>query len=113
MDTINEEFFYIEIQQPQPPEFRLYYDDQGNVICYTCEKLEGKYIVIDRETYVECRPDLKIMNGEIVRDKTGTYVTRLELSDKGTTTAIEDINIVVNSNYSGKTNTWDLVTHDL
>jgi hypothetical protein len=29
------------------PEFRLYYDDKGNVICYSCEKLEGNYIVID------------------------------------------------------------------
>ena len=23
------------------PEFRLYYDDSGKVICYTCEKLPG------------------------------------------------------------------------
>jgi hypothetical protein len=112
MDTINEDFFYIEIQQPSPPEFRLYYDDQGKVVCYTCDKLEGKYIVIDKETYVECRPDLLIVDGEIKRDKTGTYTTKLELSSKGTMTAVEDICIVVDDNYTGKTNNWELVTHD-
>ena len=30
------------------PEFRLYYDESGKVICYTCEKLPGNYIVIDK-----------------------------------------------------------------
>ena len=29
------------------PEFRLYYDDKGKVLFYSCEKPEGDYIVID------------------------------------------------------------------
>ena len=41
--------FVIIFEAPKivPPEFRLYYDDTGRVICYTCEKLPGKYIVIE------------------------------------------------------------------
>jgi hypothetical protein len=27
------------------PEFRLYYDDKGKVLFYSCEKPEGNYIV--------------------------------------------------------------------
>ncbi len=34
------------------PEFRLYYDDRGCAIAYTCEKLEGNYIIIDATTFV-------------------------------------------------------------
>ena len=44
------------------PEFRLYYDDKGYVITYTCEKLEGNYIVIDALAFAEARPDVRVVN---------------------------------------------------
>jgi hypothetical protein len=42
-----------EAPKIEPPEFRLYYDEKGNVICYTCEKLEGNYVIIDAQTFAE------------------------------------------------------------
>jgi len=50
----------------QQVEFRLYYDDNGSVLFYTCEKPEGKYIVIDSLVYAACRMDIKIVDGNII-----------------------------------------------
>jgi hypothetical protein len=47
------------------PEFRLYYDERGCVLFYTCEKPEGNYIVIDSNTYAQGRPDVRVVDGKI------------------------------------------------
>jgi hypothetical protein len=80
-------------------EFRLYYDDEGDVLCYSCDDLEGKYIVVDNNTYAEGRHDLKIFNGSIVRSILGV-VYKLVPGDTGLACAAEDISFVVDSNYS-------------
>ena len=64
----NEEEYIILWQPPklEPPEFRLYYDDKGAVICYTGDKsMTGNYIVIDAQTFAAARPDIKIIDGRI------------------------------------------------
>ena len=87
-------------------EYRLYYDDKGNVICYTNEKLEGNYIIIDAQTHAEARMDLKVLEGRIVRSIEGTVVTRLVPSMFGTRCAAEDISIVVPDDYLGGVVWW-------
>jgi len=44
------------------PEYRLYYDDEGNILFYSCEKPEGNFIRIDRQSYSEMRYDIKIID---------------------------------------------------
>ena len=78
----------------EKPEFRLYYDERGNVLFYTCEKPDGDYIVIDALTYAESRPDLKIVDGRIVRGGASTLSSRLHKSTEGTLCEAEDISIV-------------------
>lgn len=75
-------------------EFRLYYDDQGKVLFYTCEQLEGNYIVIDSQTYAECRPDIRIIDGKIVKDNQGAIINKLVPSSNGISCALIDINII-------------------
>lgn len=87
-------------------EYRLYYDDKGNVICYTNEKLEGNYITIDAQTHAEARMDLKVLEGRIVRSIEGTVVTRLVPSMFGTRCASEDMCIVVPDDYLGGVVWW-------
>lgn len=43
-----------EFKWPDPvlATYRLYYNDDGSPKCYTMETLPGKYIEVDRETYV-------------------------------------------------------------
>ena len=48
-DTSSDFVIVWEPPKLEPPEFRLYYDDTGAVICYTGDKsIEGNYIVIDK-----------------------------------------------------------------
>lgn len=78
----------------EKPEFRLYYDDRGSVICYTCEKLEGDYIVVDAMTFAEARPDVKVIDGRLIRAGNGAVISRYYPSQSGIMCEVEDISIV-------------------
>ena len=96
------------------PEFRLYYDDKGNALFYTCEKPEGNYIIIDATTYAIGRPDVRVIDGKISTVVASAVVSKLMPSKKdGITCAEEDISIVVNKKYKGKTIKWNLTTYEL
>lgn len=92
---------------PETLEFRLYFDDNGKVICYTTEKLEGNYLVVDKQSYLEARTDLRIINGEIVKTQHGAIVTKLVPSTKGIRCASNDVNIIVPDSYDGPSITWN------
>lgn len=79
------------------PEFRLYHDDDGNVLFYTCEKPEGNYIVIDSLTYAEARPDLKVVGGKAVKINHSSIISVLRPSSEGTLCEREDISIITNT----------------
>ena len=61
------EYLVAEETVPEPVEFRLYYNDDGSVKHYTCEKLDGDYIIIDQQTYSEMRMDIRVKDGKISR----------------------------------------------
>jgi len=107
----------IVIWEPKPLpkiEFRLYYDDKGKVVCYTCEKLEGNYIVIDAQTYAIGRPDVRVVDGKISTVAPSAIVTKLMIDETtGTECAYEDVSIIVDSSYSGKKQKWKLDIHEL
>lgn len=112
---MNEDVIVIwEAPKIEAPEFRLYYDDTGKVITYTCEKLEGNYIVIDTQTYAAARPDVRVINEKISTVQTNTVVCKLMPDEKeGTICAIEDIDIIASSNYTGNTVKWKLNVYEL
>jgi hypothetical protein len=90
------------------PEFRLYYDDKGQVLFYTCDKPEGSYIVIDAMTFAESRPDVRVINGKIVKLSEVTVISKLVIDDYGITCTSENISIVVDESYDGPTTEWKL-----
>ena len=92
-------------------EYRLYYDDNGQVLFYTCDKPEGQYLVIDAQTYAECRFDLKIVNGNIIKNNYYT-ITKLTRSNEGTTCVDDNIAIVVNDSYIGNISCWAVETYE-
>ena len=94
------------------PEFRLYYNDRGDVLFYTCEKPIGNYVVIDSDTYAQGRPDVKVVDGKIVGAITGSVVSKLIQDDSGTTCATEDLSIIVDDSYNNITK-WKLKTYEL
>lgn len=81
------------------PEFRLYYDKQhGSVLFYTCEKPEGDYIIIDALTYAESRPDIKVIDGKIVKATNSVFYSRLHKSTDGMLCEVEDVSIITETN---------------
>lgn len=115
MNNDQDEYILIwDAPKLEKPEFRLYYDDKGQVITYTCEKLEGNYIVIDSQTFAECRPDVRVLNGKIVHTSSQSVVSKLVPNNTtGTNCAADDLSIVVTKNAKLKTTKWKLETYEL
>lgn len=110
-----EEYILIwEAPKLEKPEFRLYYDDKGHVVTYTCEKLPGNYVVIDSQTFAEGRPDIRVVDGRIVSSNSSAVVSKLvQDSKEGIICSAEDISILVNSSSKMKTQKWKLKTYEL
>jgi hypothetical protein len=105
---VSDEEYVIVWEAPEivKPEFRLYYDERGNVLFYTCEKPEGDYIVIDTQTFAEARPDIKVVDGKIVRGGASTISSRLHLATDGTLCEAEDVSVITEADGQY----WKLVT---
>jgi hypothetical protein len=95
------------------PEFRLYYDEKGCVLFYTCEKPEGNYVVIDSNTYAQGRPDVRVVDGKVTSLNVGSIVSKLVLDEQGIPCAEEDVSIVVDEHYRGNIIKWKLKTYEL
>ena len=99
MDNTEEEYTIIwEAPIIEKPEFRLYYDEKGYPLCYTCEKLDGNYVVIDALTFAEARPDVRVVDGSLVKASSGAVISRLYPSDEGVLTAKEDMSVITQTN---------------
>jgi len=79
------------------PEFRLYYDENGNVLFYTCEKPIGNFIIIDQPTYAQGRVDIKIVNNQIETIYDKNIISKLVLADEGVACTTEDVSIISNN----------------
>lgn len=75
-------------------ENRLYYDDAGQPVAYTNEEHEGKYIIVDQQTFNECRMDVRVVDGKVTRPNMITEFKKLVPSDEGVETVVEDVTIV-------------------
>jgi hypothetical protein len=99
----------------EPPEFRLYYDANGAVICYTGDKsMTGDYIVIDAQTFAAARPDVRVIDGRISTAGHKSVVYKLMPSkNNGVECIAEDVSIIAESSYEGKTKKWKLTIYEL
>ena len=88
-------------EPPPPPEFRLYYDDRGNVLFYSGEKPEGKYIVVDTQTFAEARMDVRVIDGIIRHNSTITQVYKLKPTTEGTLTHVDDVSLILEDDGDG------------
>jgi hypothetical protein len=109
---------YLIIWEPpklEPPEFRLYYDDKGKVICYSGDKsVEGDYIVIDAQTFIEGRMDVRVIDGKISRATPNAVVYKLMPNeDDGILCSAEDISIIADKSRKYKKQRWKLTIYEL
>jgi hypothetical protein len=112
-----EKDYIILWEQPklEPPEFRLYYDDNGNVLSYSGDKSGiGNYIIIDALTFAAARPDIKVFDNCISIASLNAAVHKLMPHDtEGIDCHPDDISLVVDSNYTDKKQKWKLTTYEL
>jgi hypothetical protein len=114
MNEQEEAIFFYEAPKIVPPEFRLYYDEKGHVVTYTCEKREGNYIVVDALTFAQARPDVRVIDGRISTVQPAMVITKLMPdTTHGTLCAEEDVSIVVQTNHAGKIQKWNLNIYEL
>jgi len=59
----------VDFSPPPPIEYRVYYDDNNNIVAYSNEDMPYKYIIVDREIWNQNRLDLKVHNGALVQLK--------------------------------------------
>jgi hypothetical protein len=102
-----------EAPKLEAPEFRLYYDDHGAVICYTGDKsVEGNYIVIDAQTFAEARPDVRVIDGRVSRVQPNAVVYKLMPDvEEGITCHPDDVSVIVDS--KEKHTKWKLNIYEL
>lgn len=77
-------------------EFRLYYNkDDGTPLFYSMDDVEGDYIIVDKETYVESPLSVCVVDGKlkkwVFRD-----VSKLVVGTEGTTCHSNDITVIAN-----------------
>lgn len=110
------EDFIILWEQPklEAPEFRLYYDDKGKVLCYSGDKsLEGNFIVIDALTFAEARPDIRVIDGKISTVQSNAVVYKLMPNEsEGVACHPEDISVIVDADMVDNTK-WKLNIYEL
>jgi hypothetical protein len=115
--TDNQQEYIILWEQPkmEPPEFRLYYNENGGVICYTGDKsMTGNYIVIDAQTFAAARPDVRVIDGRLSTAVPKSVVYKLMPdNNEGVECISEDISIIADDSYDGKTTKWNLNIYEL
>lgn len=99
------------VETPQI-EFRLYYAEDGSVLTYTCDHLEGQYIVIDKQTFAEARPDVKVVNGKVISAISNLIISKLKPNSVGVATHPEDISVIADENDKDKV-FWKLQVNEL
>lgn len=101
-----------EVEIPEI-EFRVYYDDNGNVLFYTCDKLAGNFLIIDKKTYAEMRLDVKVVDGKLIKYIPGVIISKLKPNKtKGITCSKDDISIIVDSKFKNKQK-WTMDRYEL
>lgn len=113
-ETTEDYVMVFEAPKIEPPEFRLYYDEEnGKVLFYTCEKPEGKYIVVDQVTFACARQDLRVLDGKLAKGFQSVVVSKLMPNDSlGVDCMIEDISIIADQE-EGVTQKWKLNVYEL
>jgi hypothetical protein len=89
-----EEFWGALANMPEPKAifYRLYYDENGDPICYTMEDLPGNYIEIDVDTYRRQPCNITVAKGKLVYIDQGI---KLRPSDSGVSCDPRDVCVVV------------------
>jgi hypothetical protein len=101
-------------QKSESLEYRLYFDEDGKVITYTCDKLPGNnFIVVSKEQFAEARSDILVKNGKVVYTHKVHNTYKFELnSEEGIRCSKYDVSILVDETES-EFNYWKMTVYEI
>ena len=86
------------LPEPKPVVLKLYYDDAGQPIVYSCDMLDGNYIEVDAETFAIASMQVRVVNGVLKHMPITVYSNKLVPGTSGVMCHFCDVSIVVNNN---------------
>jgi hypothetical protein len=94
-----EEFWDILHSMPEslPVFYRLYYNDQGQPVCYSLEDLPGNYIDIDAETFALAPANVRVVDNKLKYITTRTS-DKLVPGNTGTLCHPQNVAVIVEQN---------------
>lgn len=82
--------------ESKPISYRLYYNEDGSPKCYAMEDMPGKYIEVDRETYIGHLWNVRVVDNKLVILPPTITVNKLKpYQDTGTACHPKDVTVVV------------------
>jgi hypothetical protein len=97
--------------EPKPVSYRLYYNEDGTPKCYTMEDLPGKYVEIDRETYLAHLWNVRVIDNKLQIIPPAIAVNKLRPNEAvGTPCHTQDVCVIVSLDQSHTK--WKLITNE-
>lgn len=76
-------------------EYRLYYNkDTGEPISYSMEEIDGEFIIIDKETFVQSKMEVQVVKGKLHKKVYSVVYKLVPNKNEGTACHHTDISIV-------------------
>ena len=75
-------------------EYRLYHDGQGWPLFYSTERVEGNYVVVDKQTYLDSPKHIRVVEGKIKRIKV-LFGKKLVPAEQGQACDPADVCVIV------------------
>jgi hypothetical protein len=98
--------------ESKPVFYRLYYNDDGSPKCYTMEDLPGKYVEVDRETYVNHSWNVRVEDGKLCIVPVTRKVNKLRPSSAvGVYCHPDDVCVVTDQNQEHIK--WNMITYEV
>lgn len=101
-----------EWPEPVAVSYRLYYNDNGTPKCYRMEDMPGKYIEVDRETYVLSPWNVQVVDNKLHFIKPAVTIQQLcPDTTQGTPCHKSDVCVVVDADQPHIK--WNKVTNEI
>lgn len=113
LSALFEAFAGLDDTPSQSVEYRLYYDNEGRPVTMSSSDfpVDGKYLVIDRETYDNADYTVRVKDSKIVKMHDSMYHYHALTTGPGFRVVKGHANILVDETYQGETETYDFKNH--
>jgi hypothetical protein len=101
-----------EWPEPVAVSYRLYYNDNGTPKCYSMEHMPGKYIEVDRETYVLSPWHVRVVDNKLHFIKPVVTIQQL-CPDNAQGTPCHKLDVCVVVDLDQSHTKWNTVTNEI